>query len=212
MIKDSQLIACSSRGRCPNTANTATDLFNRIDELLKKADLAGFIETDVSSAIKTHQKFRISLAECPNACTQPQIKDIGIIGACMPQITDATCTHCNACVEACRENAVSLKPATAVPVITADLCLACGSCVKACASGTIKEGKQGWRVMLGGRLGRHPRLALELPGIFDQDQVMDIVKRCLACYKTAVTRGVRFADVYRGPESIGLPEKKCIKL
>lgn len=207
-IKGYRLIACSSQGRCLNCANAADDLFEEIEALLKQEDLLGFLRRTVGHAVKPHHAFRISLAECPNACSQPQIKDIGIIGACLPQISDATCTHCNVCVEACRENAVCLEPEAAGPVINADLCLACGACAKACPTGTIIDGKKGWRVMLGGKLGRHPRLARELAGIFSRDQVIDIAKRCIIFYKNTSTKGARFADIYTRPEFIGLAHEK----
>jgi dissimilatory sulfite reductase (desulfoviridin) alpha/beta subunit len=50
-------------------------------------------------------------------------------------------------------------------------------------------------VLLGGKLGRHPRLAKELPSIFDEQDVIRIVEACLTLYKKKSRRGKRFAEV-----------------
>nr|WP_320014776.1 hypothetical protein [uncultured Desulfobacter sp.] len=46
--------------------------------------------------------------------------------------------------------------------------------------------------MLGGRLGRYPRLARELNSLFTEDQVLEIVKACLVYYKKNSNAGQRF--------------------
>ena len=61
-------------------------------------------------------------------------------------------------------------------------------------SGMAAEVK-GYRVLLGGKLGRHPQLARELPGIFSQQEVLDIVDGCLALYKKKSRSGKRFAEL-----------------
>lgn len=46
--------------------------------------------------------------------------------------------------------------------------------------------KKGFKVQIGGKLGRHPQLAKELPGIYSKDEVIGIVKSCIAFYFLAV--------------------------
>ena len=55
-------------------------------------------------------------------------------------------------------------------------CQKCGRCIAVCPSGTIKQGQKGFRVQLGGRLGRHPRLGMELPGILKPEQVLEVLR------------------------------------
>ena len=86
------------------------------------------------------------------------------------------------------------------PEINADLCLMCGLCVKACLTGSISEGDRGFRVQIGGKLGRHPRLATELPGIYNEDDVLNIINRCLQYYFTHCKHGERFAEIIAGVE------------
>jgi sulfite reductase beta subunit-like hemoprotein len=57
------------------------------------------------------------------------------------------------------------------------------------------RGTTGYRVQLGGKLGRHPRLARPLPGIYPENSVLSIVGDCLAYYKENSRKGERFAEI-----------------
>jgi anaerobic sulfite reductase subunit C len=194
-IKGYQIETCFGPGGCPNRAVISDRLVAQIETDVKKEDLLGFLQKTVKGDLKIHHEFRITLADCPNACSQPQIKDIGIIGACAPVVTDEPCSMCEACVNACREEAIRLDAAKENPIIDNDRCLKCGKCIPECPTGTLAEGQNGFRVQLGGKLGRHPQLARELPGIYDENTVMRIVKDCLRFYKEHSTRGERFGQI-----------------
>ena len=146
----------------------------------------------------------MSIADCPNACSQPQIKDIGIIGAVLPVLSGEECTLCNACVDTCKENAIILNTEKEIPEISMTCCVACGICIQECPTGTIIEGERGYRVQLGGKLGRHPKLAVELPGLYHLDKVLDIVSQCIEFYKENSTHGKRFADLYQSSDFLQL--------
>lgn len=186
---------CFGPSGCPNRAVAGDDLHARLEKLLESEDLLKFLKARVDGHLKFHHEFRISLADCPNACSQPQIRDVGIIGAAVPAISDADCSLCATCVETCRENALSLGT-QGPPVLDAARCVACGQCVAVCPTGTIETGRKGYRVQLGGKLGRHPRLARELPGIYDSQQVLTIVRDCLNLYKARSRHGERFAELF----------------
>jgi dissimilatory sulfite reductase (desulfoviridin) alpha/beta subunit len=194
-IKGYQIETCFGPSGCPNRAIISDQLLSRIETDVKKQDLLGFLKKTVAGDLKFHHEFRITLADCPNACSQPQIKDIGIIGACAPVATGKPCTMCEACVEACKENAIRIDAAKEVPLINDDQCLKCGRCIPACPTGTLAEGRRGFRVQLGGKLGRHPQLARELPGIYDENTVTKIVKDCLRFYKNNSKHGERFGQI-----------------
>jgi len=195
-IKGFQIDTCFGSGGCLNRAVESNTLFNSLENLLAEADILQFLREHVGENIKFHHEFRVTLADCPNACSQPQIKDIGIIGASIPLITGNECTLCGQCVDICKENAVTLNEKECAPEIDHDLCIKCGQCVKECATGTITEEKAGFRILLGGKLGRHPRLAEELPGIFSEDETLKIAKKCIDYYKKNSKNGARFADTY----------------
>ena len=147
-----------------------------------------------------HHEFRVTVADCPNACSQPQIKDIGIIGACTPKVTGATCSLCRACVEVCKESAIFLNDTDEIPEIDFERCLQCRKCIAVCPTGTLGEGKKGYRIQLAGKLGRHPQLARELPEIFSEEEVIDIIKNCIRFYKTKSSHGERFAELFNDAE------------
>ena len=199
-IKGYQLDTCFALNGCPNQANSSEILFKKVEEILKKEKLLEFLKKRVKGELRFHHEFRVTIADCPNACSQPQIKDIGIIGACMPEITEHECSMCGACVDVCKDKALSLDSENAVPVIDFDLCLKCGMCARECPTGTIGKGQKGFRVLLGGKLGRHPRLAQEISGIFNEEQVIKIIHQCMDFYKQNSKNGKRFAEIYSGTD------------
>lgn len=194
-IKGYQVDACFGPGGCPNRVADTGRLLERIETLLKAEDLLKLLKERVAGEPKFHHEFRITLAECPNACSQPQIKDMGIVGAVAPRLTDEPCSRCGACLETCREGAISFAGEDApTPDIDLGLCVECGQCIDACPTGTLDAGDRGYRVFLGGKLGRHPRLARELPGRYGEDEVIDILKACIDFYREHSPRGERFAE------------------
>jgi dissimilatory sulfite reductase (desulfoviridin) alpha/beta subunit len=194
-VKGYQIDTCFGPNGCPNRANPADRMAVEIEQLLKQAKLLAFLHRSVKGDLKFHHEFRVTLAECPNACSQPQIKDIGIVGAALPQVTDRQCTQCEACTDTCKEKAILLDTAGSKPHIEAERCLACGQCMVVCPTDTLAVGCRGFRVQLGGKLGRHPQLARELPGVYTESQVLDIVRDCLKLYKQKSTGGRRFAQI-----------------
>jgi len=193
-VKGYQLETCFGPNGCPHRANPSDRLARRIEAVLQGADLLSFLRTRVKGDLKFHHEFRVTLADCPNACSQPQIKDIGIIGACSPILTEQPCTLCGACMDECREGAIELQGTG--PEIEAGDCLHCGKCAAVCDSATIGVGQKGFRVQLGGKLGRHPQLARELPGIFSEDEVVAVVQWCLDFYMQHSRSGERFAELF----------------
>ena len=84
-IKGYQIDTCFGSSGCPNPANNCGVLVKKIELLLEDANLLKFLKERVEGDLKYHNEFRVTLAECPNACSQPQIKDVGIIGAVIPK-------------------------------------------------------------------------------------------------------------------------------
>ena len=189
------LKTCLKADKCPNRTINDDKLMDRLESLLKKEDLAEFLKKNIRGKIKPHHKFRITLAGCPNACSQPQIKDIGIIGALIPEISNKKCIMCGICVEICQENAIKFFTGKKAPEIDYNLCMKCGKCVNECSTGTIKKGREGFRILLGGKLGRHPQLGLELNGIYNENEVLKIIKKCIGIFKQNTRDGKRFTEI-----------------
>ncbi|GAB6097063.1 hypothetical protein JCM14469_33170 [Desulfatiferula olefinivorans] len=214
-IKGYQLETCFGSGGCPNRCVPQDSLVTRLEALFNREDLLTFLRSHVAEPLKFHHEFRVSVSFCPNACSQPQIRDIGIIGAQVPRTGQAECLKCLACTESCREQAVNLDSNGSGPTIDCSACLYCGACVRACPSGTLETHVQGYRVLLGGRLGRHPRLARELSGLYSEDQVITLARECLRYYKRESRGGRRFSalldDAAFARFDTLIPEKKRIR-
>ncbi|MBI5578169.1 MAG: 4Fe-4S dicluster domain-containing protein [Deltaproteobacteria bacterium] len=208
-IKGYQLDTCFGPSGCPNRAVASDPLLARVEMVIKAADLLSFLKSRVPGNLKFHHEFRVTLADCPNACSQPQIKDVGIIGAAVPETTNAACSQCQACVESCPEQAIAFAAEGRPPGIDTVRCLNCGRCIRACPTGTIAEAWRGFRVQLGGRLGRHPRLARELPGIFSEDQVIEILQDCLKLYKERSLHGERFSQLFQDRDFEEISRRFC---
>ena len=203
-VKGYQMDACFGAGGCPNRI-TSHDLQEKIEKIFQSAHFAEFLRNQVGENLKFHHEFRITVSDCPNACSQPQIKDIGIIAAQKPMVTQNECIRCEECVEACKENAVVLPLSAEKPIIDLGLCVKCGQCIRACPTGTIDSDKTGFRVLVGGKLGRHPRLARELQGIYSEAEVLDVVRRAIDYYKAKSKNGERFAELVEKDKTL-IPE------
>lgn len=192
-VRGFQVESCFGQHDCPNRAINSYDLTEQLDQKLAERDLKSFLKERVKGPLKMHHEFRISISDCPNACSRPQIVDLGIIGACRPEISDQDCSQCRACLEVCRENAISIE--NEYPIIDDSRCLLCGQCIPVCPTGSLKEGDVGYRIMVGGKLGRHPRLAMELAGIYKLEDLMMVVDNCLDHYQKECMRGERFGEI-----------------
>jgi anaerobic sulfite reductase subunit C len=194
-IKGFQVEACFGNSGCPHRIGNSDNLQHKIEAVLRDENILGFLKNCVPGGLKFHHEFRVTLADCPNACSQPQIRDIGIIGAALPLITGKECSHCNQCVEVCQEKAITIGPMMDTPIIDQKICVRCGLCIARCPTGTIAKKRDGFRILLGGKLGRHPRLSEEIPGIFNETQVLEIIQRCVSFFKQKNRHGERFGEI-----------------
>jgi len=192
-VKGFQVETCFSSGGCPNSIMDIADLSSSIEKILLKENIKGFLKRRVKGSLKFHHEFRVSISGCPNACSRPQIADIGIIGVCTPEISVDNCSLCGECERVCKEGAVSFN--SVLPLINESKCLLCGQCLKACPEGVIEEGKKGFKILIGGKLGRHPGLAMEIPGIFSAEETVEKVKGFIRFYKDKSISGERFGVV-----------------
>lgn len=195
-VKGYDISTCFGSEGCPHAVCTAADLVTDLENLVKQVDILSFLTSSLGENIKFHHEFRIALCDCPNACSRPQIADIGIMGARVPAVGIADCTGCRACVTVCPDMAVQWADQKEKPVIDMDQCQRCGKCIQACPGHTMEKAASGFRILLGGRLGRHPRLALEVPGLYSHDQVLTVVRICLDFYKTHSKNGQRFSHLF----------------
>jgi anaerobic sulfite reductase subunit C len=195
-IRGYRVETCFGFNGCPNRAFADPELVEEIERQLAGKNLKSFLKERVGGPLKWHHEFRVSLSACPNACSQPQIVDIGLIGARRPRVGSAPCTGCGACVAMCREGAIVLaEDREWLPSIDRHRCLDCGQCLNVCPAGVLEEDAQGFRVLLGGKLGRHPQLGKELTGIFPPQDFLLILNESLSLYLQHNASGERFGEI-----------------
>jgi dissimilatory sulfite reductase (desulfoviridin) alpha/beta subunit len=194
-VKGYRVEACFGSSGCPNRAVADDQLIKDLESLAASKNIRAFLKEKVAGPLKIHHEFQIVLSDCPNGCSRPQIADVGLLGAQRPAMTGEDCSRCGACVAACREGAITLSDDADRPEIDYSKCLACGQCMNACPTGTMVPGEAGYRVQIGGKLGRHPQLGRELPRILSRDESVRAVDAAIDFYKEESLSGERFGEV-----------------
>ena len=178
-----------------------SDPGNELERILEDSGWPEFLRSVTDGKPKPHQQVRIVLAGCPNACSRPQIADFGLIRAGTPAIDAASCTDCGACAATCPEGAISSREG--VHRIDRARCLYCLRCRGVCPEGALEAETTGYRVLMGGRLGRRPMLARELQGVYQLRESLDLLAGCLAFLRRHFLPGVRLGDlVLERPEEL----------
>ena len=191
-VEGYRIETCFGLRGCPNSIHAENNLIQELDKKLAARDLKTFLKTYINGPVRKHHEFRVSVSNCPNACSRPQIVNFGLIGACRPMVSEQPCTQCQSCVDTCNERAVSFTEESETPIIDMGKCLACGKCIKVCPTGTLSEEVRGYRILVDGKLGRHPRLGRELEGIFSAEEVLALNSRRLDFFQMNYLTKARF--------------------
>jgi len=187
------LEACFGGSGCENAVTDSRRLLERLEEVLRRAELTQFLQEKVGGPLKHHHQFRVALSECPNACSRIHIADFALHGRVLLSVEPGLCNRCESCLEVCEEEAISLTEAG--PVVEEARCVSCGACTRICPTGALSEAGRGWRVLLGGKLGRHPRLATEIAPFTDEEGVLRLLEKTLRLYKEENQRGERLGAI-----------------
>lgn len=165
---------------CPHALGVSSDFEGRIRQTVQDSGWPEFLRGWYGDKLNRHQGFQIHVSACPNGCSRPHIADIGFMRACKPQVEADLCTACGECAQACPDEAIAMIDGR--PLIDPATCIDCGRCTLVCPVQAMQCVRSGWRVLAGGRLGRHPRLAQELEGWHDDDAALSILDRALKLY------------------------------
>lgn len=197
--------ACrGAKGGCPFGLVSHSLLYEDINRLVRESvwpETAVMLKRDKSSH---YLRLKIALAACPNACTRPQIKDIGLIANLVPKRIGESCNGCGKCEETCWEKAIAVKNSKAQ--LSPQRCIGCGFCVNNCVQEAIESQAIEFRILVGGRMGRHPRWAQELC-IVDSSKVVGVIESLLKVIAEKAGQGERMANVVERLEITGLKEK-----
>ena len=167
------------RGKAQGCRYALSDIIPLKDAITAKLEDMRFSDEyrqKTDGPILHHHKFKIALSACPNACSQPQIRDFGVIANMRPRRTDEECTSCKKCQRACLENAISFDDKGAI--INNAHCVECGSCIKQCPTKALQKDCSGYTVLIGGKLGRHPQFGRRLLRMAEEDSVIQALQLC----------------------------------
>lgn len=171
--------ACAGAARCPFSLADAERMAEALSEKYYGKDLPA--------------KFKISISGCSNCCSNPSINDFGVVAKAEPRINLEKCIRCGVCVRICREKAVEY--ANGKPEIRRERCINCGWCIENCPSGAIAAEKTGFAVLIGGKGGKHPRLAAEFMSLASEKEVFQLLEKTLVYFREFNKGTERFADV-----------------
>jgi dissimilatory sulfite reductase (desulfoviridin) alpha/beta subunit len=185
-----EVVTCrAGAGGCPMAVIDVKAIAEKLAEALAEPELKRRLEELLAKPFNFHSQFCAAVTGCPNACAQPQIRDFGVIGRACIGFAESLCSECGLCEAACKENAITLVDGK--PRIDETRCIGCSDCVRSCQTDALSVVGRRCEVTVGGKLGRHPRLAQSLGEFESIDEAVECLRRTLALLLTEGKKGER---------------------
>jgi dissimilatory sulfite reductase (desulfoviridin) alpha/beta subunit len=167
---------CGGAVGCPLTLVDVAAANDAVIAAIEASGLAEAQSARLTGPVLSHHRFKAAVAGCPNSCSEPQIKDFALVARARPMLGPGDCVECMACETACHEGAVSVVGGG--PTFDVDRCVGCGACAEVCEQEAIAK-RVGYDVLVGGRLGRHPRLAVTVADGLSLDEAIELLRSAL---------------------------------
>ena len=132
-----------------------------------------------------HHRFSVGLSGCMNGCIRPETRGFGVAVArvpSLPTVADAACNECFACVDACRRGALAIRNGSFRYNI--NLCDHCSDCVRACTTGKLVSLRQGFKIFIGGSVGRNHQPGFELFKMADRETLFKALEASVEHFLT----------------------------
>lgn len=139
------------------------------------------------------KKTKMAVSGCPNSCSKPIENDIGFMGAAQPGLNQDLCTGCGACAKLCNAKAIHMVDQR--PVINTEKCIQCGKCIVSCPTKAWEQERKGYHILIGGKIGRFPRLGNIVARFVDEEEVEKYTENLLAIFAELAQPGERMANV-----------------
>jgi dissimilatory sulfite reductase (desulfoviridin) alpha/beta subunit len=178
---------CGPRGRgivaCPGTA-VCTSALVETKELAAELDSAYFRQ-------EAPHKFKIGVSGCPNSCSKPIENDVGIMGGVLPAWDRDACISCGLCITICPVSAIEEQDGAYW--LNEEKCIHCGLCIKNCSSSAWTAKKTGYTLLLGGTLGKQPRLGTRAKVLIEtKEELLRHVENAFRFYRKHGKKKERF--------------------
>ncbi len=190
------LEACrASLSGCPNPLIDVDAWRSALERWVAESGLSERLRARVQGEqVLFHHKLKIAVAGCPNGCSRPQIADLALVGMARPEFTPGACTACGACAEACPDQALTVDGAP--PLWDRLACQGCLACQEACPADCVSLARPGARILMGGKLGRQPRLATLAGEARNPSGAVEVLRGTMEEYLAQARSGERFAAWY----------------
>ncbi len=180
---------------CPNALLDTEPWQKAIEKWLQRDDISERLRQKVGGdQVLFHHKLKIAIAGCANGCSRPQIADLALVGIVRPSFDAELCTACGQCAEVCPDKAIEIADTA---LWDPELCLGCLKCAEICPEEAVSLSEPRVRVLMGGKLGRHPHLAREVGAVKSPQKAVDLFSQAIEQYLNHGAPGQRFADWWR---------------
>ena len=138
-------------------------------------------------------KFKIAVGGCPNNCVKPDLNDFGIVGQRPPLFDPELCRGCKVCQieKNCRMSCCTLKDGKMAR--DENICNNCGYCIGKCPFQAVTPSDVRYKCYIGGRWGRITRFGTPLPGLYTEEETLDMIERAILLFRDRGRKGERFA-------------------
>lgn len=160
---------------CTRQLIDVVDLAKKIGPKFEEWKVTEMIADKFDVPFMPHTLFTVSISSCPNNCTAAEVKDFGIHGVAVPELSQPEkCTKCRKCMDVCIDEAIRMEKNG--PEIIEKHCSLCGACATECKEGAMTIKESGYRVMVGGHFGRWHHIAKEIFKIGDEEKVFQALE------------------------------------
>jgi dissimilatory sulfite reductase (desulfoviridin) alpha/beta subunit len=177
---------------CPNRLLDLEPWLQALSQWLEQDQVSEQLRNRVGNPkVLYHHKLRLALCACPNGCSRPQIADLALVGFVRPEFHLDHCQGCGACARDCPDQAITMIDNH--PVWDQHRCQGCRACQKACPTECIISTPPAMRILMGGKLGRHPHLAREVGQATEPGQALARLKAEVDDFINTANADERFA-------------------
>ncbi len=162
------IIACPGSSSCRYGSIDTKSMAARLDERYFR--------------MEAPYKIKFGVTGCPNNCGKAREADIGIMGARTPEWIGTDCVQCDACIQFCVADAITKDGDRYIR--DEEKCIRCSACSVRCPKGCWQPNSFGYTVLIGGTLGKRPRLGTPLTEpVATEAEALELVDRTVSYYK-----------------------------